>query len=140
MTTLRVCENDFLHASSCGLRSSYVFSSPRRSEPDEGVDQHRFGEDDDPRRGLSDQDERVVRGPVDGEQDDDVQREQEQGLAAQLGRVARLASGPQRSARPAEDELRRPVGDDHGAEHDHGHGGRGLLALEHHVQEHVGGR
>ncbi|KAE9533331.1 hypothetical protein AGLY_009234 [Aphis glycines] len=100
------------------ISSAKQFGQTRNSsdvnviQPDEGVDHHRFGEDDDPRRGLSDQDERVVRGPVDSEQDDDVQREQEQGLAAQLGRVARLASGPQRSARPAEDELRRPVGDD----------------------------
>lgn len=111
-----------------------------RSEPDEGVDDDRPGEGDDPHPGASDQDERVVRGPVDREQDDGVQREQEHRLAAQLGRVARLAGGPHRPARPAEDELRRPVGDDHGAEHDHGHGGRGLLALEHHVQEHVDGR
>lgn len=123
----------------CSMRLSYVFSS-RRSDLDKGAVHYRSGEGDDPRPGASDQDERVVRGPVDGEQDDDVQREQEQSLAAQLGRVARLASGSQGPARPAEDELRRPVGDDHGAEHDHGHGGRGLLAFEHHVQEHVEGR
>jgi len=133
-----VCENE----RSCarrGLRLSYTLS-PRPSEPDEGVDQDRSGEGDDPRPGAGDQDERVVRGPVDRAQDNGVQHEQEQSLAAQLGRVASLASGPQRPARPAEDELRRPVGDDHGAEHDHGHGGGGLLALEHHVQEHVDGR
>jgi len=47
------------------------------------------------------------------------------------------AAGPKRLGPTAGDKLRGPEGDNDGAEHDHGHGSRGLPSLEHHVQENI---
>jgi len=78
----------------------------------------------------------MVCGPVNGEQDEHIQYAQGSSLEAQIYEGHRVV-GPQCSGPAAVDELRRPEGDDDGAEHDHGHGGRSLSSLEHHVKEHI---
>jgi len=92
---------------------------------------------DDPRHDTCYAQEREVRGPVDGEQDEHVQYAQGGRLDAEHFDAGNRAVGPERLGPAAGDELRGPEGDDDGAEYDDSHGGRGLPGLEHHVQEHI---
>jgi len=120
------------------MRREHHRGAERSRQEDDDAENGGLKRGDDPRHDTCYAEEPVVRGPVNGEQDKQVQCTQGGHLEAEHAQDAGLrALGPERLGPAAGDELRRPEGDDDDAEHDDGHGGRGLPALEHHVQEHV---
>lgn len=102
----------------CRLRGRVV-STTVSQEGDADAEDDGTERDEGPDRDAHYADERVVRGPVDGEHDQQVEREQADCLRVQLGVVLELAGGRWRPVPVAGDELGGPEGDGYGAEHNH---------------------